>query len=97
MRTAVMNNEEYNRAKLWEIGLVALNNTATNRYMFILAFVSYYAAGIAGIAVVVVSTILMAMRIFDGITDPIVGYLVDKTEGKCGKFRPFMIVGNIIL
>lgn len=97
MTTAVMNNEKYNKAKLWEIGFFALNNTATNMYMFILAFVSYYAAGIAGIAVVVVSTILMAMRIFDGITDPIVGFMVDKTEGKFGKFRPYMVIGNIIL
>ncbi|HZG73297.1 MAG TPA: MFS transporter [Chondromyces sp.] len=97
MSTTAINNQQYNKAKLWEIGFFALNNTATNLYMFILAFVSYYAAGIAGIAVVVVSTILMSMRIFDGITDPIVGFMVDKTEGKFGKFRPYMIIGNIIL
>ncbi|WP_449539063.1 MFS transporter [Ferdinandcohnia sp. Marseille-Q9671] len=97
MTTGAVNNQQYNKAKLWEIGFFALNNTATNLYMFILTFVSYYAAGVAGIAVVVVSTILMSMRIFDGITDPIVGFLVDKTEGRFGKFRPFMVIGNIIL
>jgi Na+/melibiose symporter-like transporter len=95
--TSAVNNQQYNKAKLWEIGFFALNNTATNLYMFILAFVSYYAAGVAGIAVVVVSTILMSMRIWDGVTDPIIGFLVDKTEGKFGKFRPFMVIGNIIL
>jgi Na+/melibiose symporter-like transporter len=94
---ATVNNQQYNKAKLWEIGFFALNNTATNLYMFILAFVSYYAAGVAGIAVVVVSTILMSMRIWDGVTDPIIGFLVDKTEGKFGKFRPYMVIGNIIL
>ncbi|MEW9053908.1 MAG: MFS transporter [Neobacillus sp.] len=97
MATATVNNQQYNKAKLWEIGFFALNNTATNLYMFILAFVSYYAAGFAGIAVVVVSTILMSMRIWDGVTDPIIGFLVDKTEGKFGKFRPFMVIGNIVL
>jgi Na+/melibiose symporter-like transporter len=97
MTSAAVNNQQYNKAKLWEIGFFALNNTATNLYMFILAFVSYYAAGVAGIAVVVVSTILMSMRIWDGVTDPIIGFLVDKTEGKFGKFRPFMVIGNIIL
>ncbi|MCM3693690.1 MFS transporter [Neobacillus niacini] len=97
MTTAAVNNQQYNKAKLWEIGFFALNNTATNLYMFILAFVSYYAAGVAGIAVVVVSTILMSMRIWDGVTDPIIGFLVDKTEGKFGKFRPFMVIGNIFL
>ncbi len=37
------------------------------------------------------------MRIFDGITDPVLGGMMDKTKTKLGKFRPFMIVGNIML
>lgn len=97
MSATPVNEHQYNKAKLWEIGFFALNNTATNLYMFLLLFVSYYAAGIAGIAVVAVSTALTAMRIFDGITDPLVGFLLDKSEGRIGKFRPFMIVGNIVL
>ncbi|WP_067730595.1 MFS transporter [Oceanobacillus damuensis] len=90
-------DHKYHTAKLWQIGFFALNNTATNMYMFILAFVSYYATGVAGLTVVVVSTILTVMRVFDGITDPIIGFVIDKTESKFGKFRPMMILGNIIL
>ncbi|WP_067725668.1 MFS transporter [Oceanobacillus damuensis] len=97
MTTAVENDKKYNRAKLWQIGLFALNNAATNLYMFILLFVSYYAAGVAGLTVAIVSSILMFMRIFDGITDPIVGFIIDKTESKFGKFRPMMILGNSLL
>ena len=37
------------------------------------------------------------MRVFDGITDPLIGGLMDKTRSKLGKFRPFMIIGNVIL
>lgn len=37
------------------------------------------------------------MRVFDGITDPVIGGLMDKTKTKFGKFRPFMIIGNLIL
>lgn len=37
------------------------------------------------------------MRVFDGITDPILGGIMDKTKTKLGKFRPFMIIGNILL
>ena len=37
------------------------------------------------------------MRIWDGVTDPFVGYMVDKTNGRFGKNRPFMILGNVIL
>ncbi|MCQ6275645.1 MFS transporter [Bacillus sp. V3B] len=65
--------------------------------MFVMLFVSYYATGVAGLAVVLISTILTAMRLFDGVTDPIIGFVIDKTETKFGKFRPLMVIGNIIL
>lgn len=37
------------------------------------------------------------MRVFDGITDPLLGGIMDRTRTKFGKFRPFMIIGNVIL
>jgi Na+/melibiose symporter-like transporter len=95
--TQATGNEFLHRSKMWQIGFFALNNTATNLYMFAIGFISYYATGIAGVAVVAVSYILTAMRFFDGITDPIIGYFIDKTNTRLGKFRPFMIIGNIIL
>ncbi len=88
---------KYNEAKMWQIAAFASNNTATNMYNFLIGFVAYYATGIAGLAVVVVTTLMTSMRIFDGITDPIIGFLIDKTDGKFGKFRPFIILGNLIL
>lgn len=97
MSSTTMENHQYNSAKLWQIGFFALNNTATNLYMFAIGFVSYYATGFGGLSVVVISAILTAMRIFDGITDPIIGFVIDKTETKFGKFRPAMILGNIIM
>ncbi len=90
-------NSEYNDCPTWRLGLFALNNTATNLYMFAMGYLSMYATGIGGLLVTVVGFILTAMRIFDGITDPIVGFLIDKTDGKFGKFRPFIVMGNIIL
>ncbi len=37
------------------------------------------------------------MRIFDGITDPLCGGLMDRTRTRFGKFRPFMVAGNAML
>lgn len=90
-------NEIYNRAKIWQIGLFSLNNTATNFYMFLTGFITYYCVGVAGLLTAAVGIILTGMRIFDGITDPLIGFLIDKTDGKFGKFRPFMVLGNIIM
>lgn len=88
--------QAHNTAKLWQIGFFTLNNTSSNLHLFILGFVTYYATGIAGLAVMLISTILMATRLFDGIIDPSIGYIIDKTESKFGKFKPLMIIGNLI-
>lgn len=48
-------------------------------------------------SVVFVSTLATSMRIFDGFTDPIIGWLIDHSNGRFGKFRPFLVVGNALL
>ena len=91
------NKIQHNRAHVWQIAFFSMNNTSTNLYLAMMGYVSYYANGIAGIGVFIISFILTGMRIFDGITDPIIGYVLDKTNGKYGKFRPFMVIGYILL
>lgn len=65
--------------------------------MMMMGYISYYLVGFAGIAVVLAGTVMTFMRIWDGVTDPIIGFVVDKTNGKFGKNRPFMVLGNVIL
>ncbi len=85
------------RVPLWRIGGFALNNTATNLYMFVMNYVSFYLLGWVGVGMMLASSFSMIMRLWDGVTDPFVGFMVDKTNGKFGKNRPFMVLGNIIL
>ena len=85
------------RVPLWRIAGFAANNLATNMYLFLMGYVAYYLTGFVGVAVVTASSFSMAMRVWDGVTDPFIGYFVDKTNGKFGKNRPFMIIGQIIL
>lgn len=85
------------RVPLWRIGGYALNNTATNLYMSLMMYVAYYLTGFVGMGVVLAGSFSMIMRIWDGVTDPFIGYLVDKTNTRFGKNRPFMIIGNVIL
>ena len=96
---AVIQKQEiqYNNAKIWQLALFSLNNAATNLYLALMGYVTYYANGIVGLGVFLLSMILTGMRVFDGITDPIIGYLLDKTEGRYGKFRPFLAIGNLLL
>ena len=85
------------RVPLWRIGGYALNNTATNLYMMMMGYVAYYLNGFVGMATILAGSFSMIMRIWDGVTDPFIGFAVDRTSTKFGKNRPFMVIGNIIL
>ncbi|MCR5791549.1 MAG: MFS transporter [Lachnospiraceae bacterium] len=89
--------EKYNNARLWQIGLFSLNNAATNLYLAMMAYVSYYANSIAGFAAILITMLVTAMSVFDGITDPVAGFLLDRMNGRFGKFRPFMFMGNLMM
>ena len=65
--------------------------------MFMMNYVSYYLLGWVGVSMMLASSFSMIMRLWDGVTDPFVGFMVDKTNGKFGKNRPFMVCGNLIL
>ena len=85
------------RVPLWRIAGYALNNTATNVYLMMMNYATYYLMGWVGVGMMVASSLTMMMRIWDGVTDPFVGFMVDKTNGKFGKNRPFIVIGQIIM
>jgi len=90
--------EGLNRAKMYQLALFPLNNGATNvYYVLILSYIATFGNNVLGIATVFASVMVTGMRVFDAITDPIIGALMDRTNGKFGKFRPFMVIGNLIM
>ena len=91
-------NTGVNRAKLYQLALFPLNNGATNvYYVLILSYIATFGNNVLGIATVFASVMVTGMRVFDAITDPIIGALMDRTNGKFGKFRPFIVIGNAIM
>ena len=94
----VVTKQGTNRAKLYQLVLFPMNNGATNVYYILtLNFIAYYASGVLGLLVAFATSMVTFMRLFDAFTDPIIGALIDKTETRFGKFRPFMILGNLIM
>ena len=92
-----MNENKMNRAKFYQLALFPMNNGATNVYfVLILSYVATFGENILGL-VGFASVMVTLMRLFDAVTDPIIGALMDKTNTRFGKFRPFMVIGNIIM
>ena len=87
-----------NRAKFYQLALFPMNNGATNVYfVLILSYIATFGNKVLGLGMVFASMMITGMRIFDAVTDPIIGALMDKTNGKFGKFRPFMVIGNVVM
>ena len=91
-------NQNMNRAKFYQLAMFPMNNGATNvYYVLILSFIATFGNRVLGLGMAFASFMITGMRVFDAITDPIIGAMMDKTDGKFGKFRPFMVIGNLIM
>ena len=87
-----------NRAKLYQLVLFPLNNGATNvYYVLVLSYIATFGSNVLALGTLFASVMVTAMRLCDAITDPIIGALMDRTNGRFGKFRPFMAIGNAIM
>ena len=90
-------NDGLNRAKPYQLMLFPLNNGATNVYfVLILSYVAQFGSSVLKLGMFA-SIMVTVMRIADAVTDPIIGALMDRTSTKIGKFRPFMIIGSVIM
>lgn len=71
---------------LWQSRAVS-----TSIVVLMLGYLMIYATDTLKIPAAAVSLILVASKVFDGITDVVAGFIVDRTETKWGKARPYEI------
>lgn len=60
-------------------------------YTAMSAFLLFYYTDYAGVSAMAVGTIMMISRVFDGISDIIMGVIVDRTHSRFGKARPWIL------
>lgn len=65
-----------------DVSLAAMNT-------IILGFLAIYCTDTLGMSAALVGTLLMASKVFDGVTDLFAGFLVDNTKTRWGKARPY--------
>lgn len=62
-------------------------------FLMVGTYITYFYTNILQIPAVMAGTIFMVARLVDAVTDPIMGMIVDRTNTKLGKYRPFIIAG----
>lgn len=56
----------------------------------------FYFNNLLGISAAFLGAMMMAVRIWDAVNDPIIGTVVDRTKSRWGKFRPWILIGSIL-
>lgn len=69
-----------------------LGDTASNIvFQVVIGFMLIFYVDVFGISAAAVGTMFFVVRIFDAVTDPIMGGIADRTNTKWGKYRPYLI------
>lgn len=68
----------------WSGRAVSLASNVT-----VLTYLTFYCTNILGMDPVLVGTLLMFSKLFDGVTDLMAGVLIDRTNTRWGKARPY--------
>eukprot|EP01044_Picomonas_judraskeda_P038073 COSAG03_NODE_17596_length_372_cov_0.750916_1_plen_95_part_00 len=69
-----------------------LGDTASNFVFHIVnAFLITYYTDVMGLNPAAVGTLYAVARLWDAISDPLMGGLADRTQTKFGKYRPYLL------
>ncbi len=77
----------------WGFGTlgVAMVQTASN------IFILRYMTDIVGIGATTAALIVAVSKIYDAVTDPLMGWISDRTKSPLGRRRPYLMAGAILL
>ena len=69
---------------IWPLGSISVSMLSV-----LAGNINFFASDYLGVSIALVGTLIMMSKIFDGFTDLVAGYLVDRTHTRFGKGRPY--------
>ena len=58
-------------------------------------YLAFFYTDVFGIPAVAAGTLFFITRIFDAVTDPVMGIIADRTKSRWGKYRPYLLWGAL--
>lgn len=88
--------KSYFKRNAWIYSLGGIGrDLAYSLYTYFLLTFILYTKGVTNGQFAAISIIMIFCRIWDGINDPIMGGIIEKTHSKFGKFKPWIFIGAI--
>lgn len=84
------------RGNVWGFGLGTLGRDMAGALvtMFLLVYLTEVVQ-VSDATLGAVTAVLVVMRLFDAVNDPVMGYVVDNTRSRWGKFKPWIAGGAL--
>lgn len=97
MTSQVSLRQETGRRLSWrEVLSFGGGSVASNlSWNMVAGFLIVYYTDVAFLPAAVVGTIVLLTRVFDAVIDPTVGLLVDRTQSRFGKARPYLLFASV--
>lgn len=76
-------------------GLGTLGYNAS--FYWVSAFLQIYYTDTIGVSAGTLSALVLAVRLFDAINDPIIGSIADRTHSRWGRYRPWLMFAGLCL
>ena len=66
-------------------------------FMSAMTFLLFFYTEVYGLSAAVAGGVFLVARIVDAVTDPVMGFIADRTRSRWGKFRPYVLYGPVPL